>query len=96
MGNFNIDIEILRDAINKFGAESQVKMAIGEIGELLTMFGREEQGRANSDEWVSEIADVLIMVTQLGMMYGQEKVQKTIDFKLERLRVKLNKPNDQD
>ena len=87
------DEEILRSAIALWGEKSQFDLAVGEIGELLTLFGRRAQGRDTKDQWVSEIADVLIMMSQLALIVGPEEVEAEMARKLARLeqRVKNNR-----
>lgn len=62
--------EILEKAIAHYGKEAQLQMVVGEIGELLTLFGRESQGRASEADWLDEIADVFIMMEQLVIIKG--------------------------
>lgn len=78
-----IDTSVLLDLIRNNGYRLQESVAIGEIGELLSLFGREAQGRATEEEWVDEISDCLIMITQLMIMRGrQEKVLNRIRQKM--------------
>ena len=60
--------EALKEIIEHYGKENQLQMVVGEIGELLTLFGKEAQGRASKDDWIEEIADVEIMLEQLKLI----------------------------
>jgi len=75
--------EALKKIIEHYGKENQLKMIVGEIGELLALFGKESQGRASKDDWVEEIADVEIMLEQLKLIKGID-TSKTKRFKIER------------
>lgn len=80
---------ICKKAVKAFGKESQEDMVVGEIGELLTMFGRRSQGRDSPEAWIDEIADVTIMMRQMAHIYGIENVDARIDEKLKRLSSKM-------
>jgi NTP pyrophosphatase (non-canonical NTP hydrolase) len=77
--------DLMDRATKIWGSQAQFDMAIGEIGELLSLVGRHAQGRATTEEWVSEISDVLIMVTQLALLFGKEDVEKRVSQKMSRL-----------
>ena len=47
----------LNSALKTWGDYEQYQMLIGELGELLTLFGRRVQGRDTPEEWITEIAD---------------------------------------
>lgn len=92
------DIKITRReaaemAVKYYGAEHQKKKAIEEMGELITALSREQDNRAAKVEVITEIADVLIMMLQMAIVYGLEDVEKEIDRKLSRLyyRIKLDR-----
>lgn len=79
----------LSEVINVFGHESQLQMAAGEMGELLTLYGRAAQGRASKEEWIEEIADVTLMMRQLALMFGVNEVEAEIEKKMARLHARL-------
>lgn len=82
-------------AVHHYGAEHQKKKAIEEMGELITAMSREQDGRATPKEVITEIADVQIMVLQLALIYGLDKVAKEIDRKERRLIRRMDKENKQ-
>lgn len=82
---------VLLGALKAWGKESQFKMAFGECGEFITLCGRQAQGRATDEEFISEIADVFVMMAQMREIFGREAVDKMIDFKIDRLKRKLLK-----
>lgn len=82
--------QTLTQAIELFGPESQQLMTIGEIGEFLQLYGRMTQGRATRQEWISEIADVTIMMRQMALLNGIEEVNAMIAHKVERLQQRID------
>ena len=77
--------DILEQAIVHYGKTAQLAVAIGEIGELLTVIGRDAQGRATEEDWIDEIADVTIMLRQLAIMIGVEETEARVEAKIARL-----------
>lgn len=81
--------QTLSAAIQTWGVSEQESMAIGECGEFLGLFGKRAQGRATEDDWISEISDVIIMMEQMSHMHGYDKVKSMVDYKMARLKVRL-------
>lgn len=81
--------KILDAAIQTWGEQAQEAMAVGECGEFIALQGRKAQGRTTPEDWVSEIADVYIMMEQMAKMHGYLTVQQAIDYKLNRLKARL-------
>jgi hypothetical protein len=77
-------------AIVVWGRETQEAMAIGEIGELLALFGRRAQRRDTKEQWIDEIADGIIMLHQLAITHGLEDVEKRIAEKLVKLQARVD------
>ena len=78
-------------AVRHYGAEHQKKKAIEEIGELITAISREQDGRATTEQVITEIADVTIMMHQLALIYGIDAVANEIDRKQRRLLRRMDK-----
>lgn len=76
---------ILHLAIKTFGPVHQKMMAIEECSELINALIKEKRNRIGDDEVITEIADVSIMVGQLALIYGTDKVKAEIERKLVRL-----------
>ena len=72
-------------AINHFGVEHQIDKAIEEMGELITELARRHTMRHDRDAVALEIADVLITVNQLRIIYGASLVDEKVEQQLERL-----------
>lgn len=78
--------EICRAALEAFGAEVQMVMAIEEMSELTKELCKHRRGRDNVEAIAEEIADVEIMLQQMVMLYGcAESVETFRRDKLERL-----------
>ena len=86
--------EALKEIIEHYGKENQLKMVVGEIGELLTLFGKEAQGRASKDDWIEEIADVEIMLEQLKLIKDIDTTD-TKRFKIARTLERFKKDVDE-
>ena len=80
---------ICREAVSRFGIKSQVDMAHEEMAELDVALFHLKRGKANTDDVITEIADVAIMTYQLALIFGVDKVHAEIERKLERLEQKM-------
>lgn len=84
-------------AIQTYGKENQKKKCIEEMGELIqalckeTFVETEEEKYENLMNIRTEIADVLITVTQMQLIYGAAAVKSEISYKIERLQKKIDK-----
>ena len=77
-------------AINHFGVEGQINKAVEEMGELITELSRRNLSRYDKDRVAEEVADALIMLEQLRIIFGASKVDGYIAEKLERLKKTIN------
>ena len=87
--NFNI----LTQAIDTFGTDSQVNKMVEESAELTVALMKLKQhfNEKNKTAVIDEIADVKIMISQMQLLFGFDDVEKRIDFKMERLAKRINK-----
>lgn len=93
--------DILQQAVDTYGKEAQVDMAIEEMSELAKALLKHRRAEKSPEAWdyertkqciYEEIADVIIMLSQLLMIYGgREAVQKDIETKVTRLAERLEK-----
>lgn len=81
--------EIYKQAVETYGVESQTRMAIEEMAELTNALMKLARGRVTIPDVVEEIADVKIMMEQLAIIFGQADVQEQVDFKTNRLCLRL-------
>lgn len=91
-------IDVLKQAVETFGWESQIEMAIEECAELIDALCKLRRGRVGTDAVITEIADVQIMMEQLCHIFGFTNVANERVKKIARLkrRIKTYKEkNDQ-
>lgn len=82
-----IQSDLYQRAINAYGRDHQIGVAHEELGELITALSRfESRKRGEVDEVLSEIADGIIVLSQLVLIYGTEDVKKMMYKKLQKLR----------
>lgn len=83
--------EILKKAIETYGKEAQTLMFFEETAELEKELCKNARGKDNTKEITEELADVLIMLEQIIIMYGIDRMELA-NFqseKLQRLRGRL-------
>lgn len=81
---------ILIRAINHFGVDGQIEKAMEEMGELIVELARRHTDRHDKDRVADEIADALIMLEQLRIIYGGARVDVHVGQKLDRLEARIN------
>ena len=82
---------LLKKAIDQYGPAIQISTAMEEMGELIAALNRTFfRGRDDLFGVIEEIADVEIMLSQLRILVGTEKVSEIKLAKLERLAARLN------
>lgn len=88
----NIPETILLQAIQKYGDRQQIAQVAEECLELaleLHKLQNREPKPEQFDRIIDEIADVNIMIAQANIMFDREVIQQRIDFKLERLKQRI-------
>lgn len=90
-------VDLYKQAIAKYGTERQTNKAIEELAELTAAIQKHREGRVPLSAVVEEMADVLIMVEQLTLIYDLSP--NAVDFvkrvKLGRLKGKLDGDDDE-
>lgn len=76
---------VLVHAINHFGVEANIDKALEEMGELTTELSRRRLARYDKKKVAEEIADVLITVEKLRIIFGGSRVDEIVEEKLARL-----------
>lgn len=77
-------------ALRKWGIDSQVMMAVEEMSELTKEICKIFRGKGTLDDLADEIADVLITLEQLKLIYKiGDMVDDHIDAKIHRLQERL-------
>lgn len=82
MINLPIDKSILDRCLDSYGMESEKMKTIQECSELIVALTRNMEGRESNV--VEEVADVLIMASQMACVFGFDAVCTMIERKLER------------
>lgn len=87
----NEEIEIIRSAIRKNGKTMQTVVAIEEMSELQKELTKYIRGLGNREHLKEEVADVLIMITQIQIMFAlpDEEIKEVVDFKINRLKERM-------
>lgn len=87
---------ILENAIKIYGGRAQIMMCIEECAELTNALAKLSRNRVTAMQIITELADVSIMVDQLAMMFGAEKVYAERQRKIQRLKERLEKAKEGD
>jgi len=83
--------DLLNQALDRWGHDAQVVMAIEEMGELTVELAKHLNGRGDNMSAVwEEIADVAIMVEQLKLIFGPTVIEGHVRRKLDRLQDRLD------
>lgn len=78
--------EICRNALETFGRDSQMRIAIEEMSELTKELCKNGRGQENTTHIAEKIADVQIMLCQMVMLFDcAGQVETFRRYKLERL-----------
>ena len=87
------EYKVYSQALNKWGAESQIKMLFEEIAELQNAICKYSRKRNNIYDVATEIADVQMMAEQMCILFGKEIVDSEKERKFERLKNLLGWPD---
>lgn len=72
-GEYLPEKDIYQRAVDTFGDEHSIWMAIEEMGELITAIARKQRGRVDKSEPEEEVEDVLISVKKLRHVFDGDK-----------------------
>lgn len=87
------EIVTIKLAVEKFGEQSQIDMAIEECSELINALCKLRRQRVGPIDVITEIADVQIMCAQLAYIFGEQSVEEERMRKIERLKGRILKYN---
>lgn len=88
---------VLRQAIETYGSDMQLNVAIEELSELTKEICKYKRGVDNTEAITEEVADCYIMLEQIKMIFGLDKgtaIEDAIDYKIERLKKRLQEEAD--
>jgi len=89
-----IDKSLALAALKKWGKERQTNMAIEETAEFITAWNHHKRGRITEREYVGEIVDAYVMLSQLRVMYG-DLFEEIFHEKLADVYRKINAPSNE-
>lgn len=89
----SIDKKIIIKSIQHYGKNNQSTVCMEECAELIQAISKAKRGKINRDNMIEEIADVLICVEMLKLMYmiSNEKINKWIEKKQAREAERMEK-----
>lgn len=89
--------EIFNKAISTYGEKAQKLMAIEEMSELTKEICKDFRGKLDREHLIEEVADVLITLEQLTIIYeiSDKEIMLMLEKKIERLKERLKKANDE-
>ncbi len=79
-----------RSAIETWGDYEQRQIAVEELAELIVALKHYERHRVDDDAVVEEIADVCVVLSQLAVMFGHDRIEARVREKTERLMREVN------
>jgi hypothetical protein len=81
----------LEKAIETYGKDMQLNVAIEEFSELIKEICKNKRGADNREAIIEEMADCYIMLMQLEIIFGvkDDEINGVTDAKLERLEKRL-------
>lgn len=84
-------IKILSNAVQTYGKNHQVDIAIEEMSELTKALLKDRRNIGAIDDVLEELADVYIMICQLMMIFNidTEMLDNQIDYKIRRLQRRI-------
>lgn len=85
------DRAVLKQAIETYGAEAQLNVAIEEFAELTKEICKHKRYMDNTKAIVEEMADCYIMLEQMKMIFGlgSTVIPDAMDKKIKRLKYRL-------
>ncbi len=86
--------KIMSRALDQWGFEGQITKTFEECSELKNALRRYKRGEAKDKEVITEVADVMIMASQLAHYFGSQKVKDEINRKLSRVERRLGETSD--
>lgn len=87
----------LERAIETYGKDMQLNVAIEELSELIKEICKNKRGSDNREAIIEEMADCYIMMEQIAIIFGIEydTIHETVDKKLTRLEKRLDERSEE-
>ena len=86
----------LERAIETYGKDAQLNVAIEELSELIKEICKHKRGRENRDAIIEEMADCLIVIDQIGIIFdiSDDEVFDMYTQKVKRLEKRLEEESE--
>lgn len=84
-------INVMIDALEYYGNDPQVDVAIEEMSELIKELLKNRRGKENRSMIADEMADVYIMLEQFKFIFGinETELKVNAEFKIQRLKNRI-------
>lgn len=84
-------MKIFEKAIETYGKDMQLTVAVEEFSELIKEICKNKRGRDNRDNIIEEMADCQIMLAQIQIIFdiGADEISDKVIEKIERLEKRL-------
>lgn len=84
--------DVLKEAINHYGADNQLNVCIEELSELIKELCKAKRGIPHQDHIAEEMADVKIILEELMIIFNNKhRVSNWYNAKLRRLSDRMKK-----
>ena len=89
--NYQEVTDTYKQAIETYGEKAQKLMAIEEMSELTKEICKDFRGKLDREHLIEEVADVLITLEQLTIIYeiSDKEIMLMLEKKIERLKERL-------
>jgi NTP pyrophosphatase (non-canonical NTP hydrolase) len=86
----------LERAIQKYGEDMQLTVAVEEFSELIQEICKSKRGKDNVDNIIEEMADCYIMLEQIKIIFGikNSEIYSVMEANLERLKNRLDEVSE--
>ena len=81
--------QTLREAVRHYGEDKQILMLFEEMAELQNAICKYTRDRDCRQHVCEEIADAMIMLDQMSIIFGENKVNAFYDEKVDRLKKRM-------
>jgi NTP pyrophosphatase (non-canonical NTP hydrolase) len=81
--------ETCRMALKHFGSEHQMLKMVEECNELANALMHYIDNRATADDVITELADVVVMLNQMVLVFGIPQTEEEIERKYARLKGRI-------
>ena len=80
--------EVYKEAQKRWGIESQIIISIEELSELITVLCKRNRNLngVDKDKIIDEIADAMVMIEHLQIIFGKEECEERQRYKVARLK----------